>query len=285
MNERLTIRQINGTSLFQRRSILTSVRAFTLIELLVVIAIIAILAAMLLPALARGKRHALNVACLNNLKQLTLCWVMYSHDHDDVMPPNNSVYDISTGQPIPGLNLSETWCPGNTRTDTNTTNIEAGYLFSYNRSAAIYHCPADRSYVELPGGQTLPQLRTRSYNLSQSLNGLGGPDSGLWWIPSYRRLTQIKDTAGIFVFIDVHEAGILDALFGIPPPGSPWEGMWFDLPANRHTEGCCLSFADGHAERWKWKVPKIFRTLGQSVLPEEYPDYRRVQSAIRQKWD
>lgn len=259
--------------------------AFTLTELLVVIAIIALLASLLLPALARGKRHALNTACLNNLKQLTLCWTMYAHDHDDTMPPNNSVYDIDTGQPIPGLDLNQTWCPGNTRTDTTTANIEKGYLFRYNRSAAIYHCPADRSVVELQPGVPSTIPRTRSYNLSQSLNGLGGPYSGLWWIPSYQRLTQVQRPANIFAFIDVHEEGILDALFGIPPLNSHWDGIWFDLPANRHNQGASLSFADGHAERWKWTVPKIFRELGQSVLPEELPDYRRLQSAVRQNWD
>lgn len=261
------------------------VAAFTLTELLVVIAIIALLASLLLPALARGKRHALNTACLNNLKQLTLCWTMYTHDHNDTMPPNNSVYDIDTGAPIPGLDLNQTWRPGNTRTDTNTANIEMGYLFRYNRSAAIYHCPADRSVVELHPGVPSTIPRTRSYNLSQSLNGLGGPHSGLWWIPSYQRLTQIQRPANIFAFIDVHEDGILDALFGIPPLDSYWDGIWFDLPANRHNQGANLSFTDGHVERWKWKVPKIFRELGQSVLSAEYPDYRRLQSAVRQNWD
>lgn len=259
--------------------------AFTLTELLVVIAVIAILASLLLPALSRGKRHALNTACLNNLMQLTLCWTMYTHDHNDTMPPNNSVYDISTGAPIPGLDLSQTWCPGNTRTDTNTANIEKGHLFRYNRNAGIYRCPADRSQVELSHGATLPMARTRSYNMSQSLNGIGYNTAGMSWLPTYQRLVQIRQPVNLFVFMDVHEDGILDAMFGIPPQGTYWDGIWFDLPANRHNQGANLSFADGHVERWKWSVPKIFRELGQTVLPEEYPDYRRVQSAIRQNWD
>ena len=254
--------------------------AFTLIELLVVIAVIAILAALLLPVLGRSKQRALTTSCLNNLRQLTLCWAMYSHDNTDVMPPNNSVYDITTGQPIPGMDLSQTWCPGNARADTNTANIEQGYLFQYNRNASIYHCPADRALVQTLDGQTLPMLHTRSYNMSQSINGLG---ADLWWIPSFQKYTQIRNpgTDRLFVFIDVHEDEILDALFGIPPTGSPWEGTWFDLPANRHNQGGCLSFADGHSEFWKWKTPKIFRELGQSVLQPEYPDFRRVQATVR----
>src|SRR5256885_1916233 len=107
--------------------------AFTFAELLVVIVIIAILAAMLLPALGRSKEKAFNIACLNHLKQLQVCWHMYAMEHDDTLPPNQSVYDINTGAPIPGANLAWTWCPGNTRIDTNTTNIENGYLFPYNK--------------------------------------------------------------------------------------------------------------------------------------------------------
>ena len=287
MNRPCIVLRASPGEVSRERLVHASHFAFTLIELLVVIAIIAILAALLLPALSRSKRHALNVACINNQKQLTLCWAMYSHDNNDKLPPNNSVYDINTGRPIPGVDLTQTWCPGNTRTDTNSANIEKGYLFSYNRSAAIYHCPADASFVELSPNVTLPIPRTRSYNMSQSINGISGPIPGvhsLYWIPSYQRLSEIKDPAAIFVFIDVHEGGILDALFGLPPPGSGWDGIWFDLPANRHNQGCSLSFADGRAERWKWKIPKIFRELGQTVLPEENPDYRRLQDAIRQSW-
>jgi prepilin-type N-terminal cleavage/methylation domain-containing protein/prepilin-type processing-associated H-X9-DG protein len=276
---------MNQPPLIPRAGASSARRGFTLIELLVVIAIIAVLAAMLLPTLSRAKEKAQAVACLNQLKQLQVCWTMYATEHDDRVPPNNSVYDISTGAPIPGLDLSQTWCPGNARADTNTLNIEKGHLFPYNRNAAIYRCPSDRAEVELPGGGTLPLPRTRSYNMSQSINGLGGPLSGLYYIPSYQRTADIKEPTRIFVFGEVHEGGILDALFGLPTRGSYWDGYWFDLPAGRHNQGCNFSFADGHVERWSWKAPKIFRVLGQRVATDEYPDYRRLQDAIRPNWD
>jgi hypothetical protein len=182
--------------------------------------------------------------------------------------------------------LDQTWCPGNARADTNSDNVKLGYLFSYNTSTAIYRCPADRAPVYTLDGRTLYIPRSRSYNMSQSINGLSGPNGTQWWIPSFQKVTQINrpGPSDLFVFIDVHEDEILDSLFGIPFPGGGWEGIWFDLPANRHSQGCCLSFADGHSERFHWKVPKINRYLGQNVLPDEYPDYRRLQAAVRSSW-
>jgi prepilin-type N-terminal cleavage/methylation domain-containing protein/prepilin-type processing-associated H-X9-DG protein len=263
--------------------------AFTLIELLVVIAIIAILAALLLPSLSRAKVQALSVACLNNLKQLQICFHLYSLEHNDVLPPNNYVYDVATGQPSIGFSTNWTWCPGVARFDTTTANIEAGLLFPYNRSAAIYHCPGDKSLVETINGVNLPQLRTRSYNMSQSINGLSLEEQfNVIYPPSFQKESEIRDPSPsrLFVFIDVHEDGILDSLFGILPPG--WERVfrmqevWWDVPANRHSKGCNFSFADGHVEHWKWVAPKIFQKVGQDIADEnDMKDFRRVQAGVR----
>ena len=110
------------------------------------------------------------------------------------------------------------------------------------------------------------------------------------YIPTFKKLTQIKhpDPAGLFVFVDVHEDEIFDANFGMPP-FTVWGDakVWWDIPANRHSQGANLSFGDGHAERWKWRVPKEVKVKfsSQAVPEEELPDYRRMQNAYRMSWN
>jgi prepilin-type N-terminal cleavage/methylation domain-containing protein len=179
--------------------------SFTLIELLVVIAIIAILAALLLPVLSKGKVVAQSVACLNNLKQLDLCLHLYVADNNDYFVPNNSVVTGDSDAPIV---QGASWLPDpDARTEINPSNIVNGLLFRYNTSLPIYHCPADKSTLETPTGQPLPQLRWRSYNMSQSVNGYQDYNAELELLPSWKKFTQIRlpTPSNLFVFIDENE--------------------------------------------------------------------------------
>lgn len=214
---------------------------FTLIELLVVIAIIAILAGMLLPSLTRAKAKGQGIACLNNLRQLTLCWMMYPDDNDGRVPPNEASGAIS---------LAGSWIEGDAKTDRDTKNIEKGVLYRYNTSTKIYHCPVDRSTVT-----RYPNLlRSRSYSIS---TGVGHLNPGKIPVPIYR-YSQIIDPAPVkaSVFMDEDPSSIQNGAIGIEPARTRINSYW-NLPAVRHSYGCNLSFADGHAEGWRWVDPYI----------------------------
>jgi prepilin-type N-terminal cleavage/methylation domain-containing protein/prepilin-type processing-associated H-X9-DG protein len=254
---------------------------FTLIELLVVIAVIAILAAMLLPALARSKERAICAACNSNLKQLNVCSHLYSTDNRDFLVPNNSVLNTPMGT---NYDESSSWSWGDTLHETNTASIERGLLFSYNTSTGIYHCPADKSTIEDANGNKLAQPRDRSYNLSQSING--DPDPSVWrYVPCFVKFANIRNpgTDRCLTFIDELEEALADAEFGMPT--AVVGGLnWWDRPANRHSQGANLAFADGHVEHWTWRVKMVFDYLPEPVRPDEMPDFLRIQSTMLQNF-
>lgn len=265
------------------------VRAFTLIELLVVIAIIAILAALLMAALSRSKSKARNLACMNNLAQLNLCLQLYVTDNNDFFVPNNSiaVFTMTTNGPAWTSLPGGSWLPDvDADQEYDPVNIINGLLFQYNRSLPIYHCPADLSTLHSATGEALSQLRWRSYNLSQSVNGCPEADSEYFpYIPAWTKMTRVRHPipSQLFVFIDESADTIQDAEFGNPPVGGIFgQNVWWDMPSDRHGQSGNLSFADGHVDHWKWVYPKSNREVGLAVPPEEIPDYQRIQSAMKQ---
>jgi prepilin-type N-terminal cleavage/methylation domain-containing protein/prepilin-type processing-associated H-X9-DG protein len=255
--------------------------AFTLFELLVVIAIIAILAGMLLPALSRAKSKSRGITCVNNLKQLQLAWLMYEHDYG-IMPPD-VVDSYSAPAPLGNTlrSLPGSWVLGNAQTDNSATNIVNGVLFNYVNSIAVYHCPADRSTVK---GDPAIQ-RTRSYsrnnNLNTDLTHLGVPRD------DKTKCAELLHPSRTFVFLDEQEQSIDEAGFSTTDPDRyPQNGnSWWDLPADRHSQGANVSFADGHVLYTHWKHPKQFKSHPQAVASRgedsgqnDLKDLRQVQA-------
>jgi prepilin-type N-terminal cleavage/methylation domain-containing protein len=227
--------------------------AFTLIELLVVIAIIAILAALLLPALTRSNATAKGAQCLNDHRQLVLGWSMYSHDNDDRLP---------------GL---EEWVVGNMQDpfDASNTSLlvdpKQSTLARYITTPQVYKCPGDTSAL----------VRSVSMNCRMTADNpitspwLGGGGNAY---QIFTKLQQIRNPADIFVILDERSDTINDSSLTIDMSNTGnsdgigvSDPYWIiDYPAGYHNGAGRLSFADGHVDGHRWLESTLLVPLGQA---------------------
>jgi prepilin-type N-terminal cleavage/methylation domain-containing protein/prepilin-type processing-associated H-X9-DG protein len=253
---------------------------FTLVELLVVIAIIAILAAFILPALAKGRERVQAMSCLNNTRQLGLACQLYTDDHENCLPYNLGMNGSSFRTNINWVNNVMTW--DLSEDNTNPATITQASLAAYaGVNTAIYRCPSDYSLSAMQSGAGWSK-RLRSYSLNAMLGNAGNFSTNGVNVnnPNYKQFfktTQIPRPAEIFTFLDEHPDSIDDGYFlnkvavvsyGISGYS---HGEWTDLPASYHNGSAAFAFADGHASLHRWTDPNTIRPAqpNAAALPLE----------------
>ena len=242
---------------------------FTLIELLTVIAIIAVLAAILLPALSRARERARAIICLNNTRQLLMAWQIYAGDNDERLPYNLGMTGSSFRTDLNWVNNVMTWDLSSDNTNLATlTGASLGPFVSGN--TGVYRCPSDEalSSVQRAAGWT---ARIRSYSMNAMIGDAGSFTASGFNInnPGYTQFfktTQIPQPTEIFVFLDEHPDSIGDGYFldKSPENGGGYGGaynsaQWTDLPASYHNGATAFSFADGHSSLHRWLQPDTVR--------------------------
>ena len=245
--------------------------AFTLVELLVAIAVIAILAALLLPALAGAKMQAARIQCVSNDKQLILAWTIYSTDNNENLVSNGG--DTATTSTHAHL-----WVQGGNHgsadTLTNKLYLTGANFALFARSLPterVYKCPADLSTWPLWTSKLTYVTELRSYAMNCYLGTAGAgviaPISMNSAYKVYTKSSQFGADSPVnrFVFMDVNPASICTPAFGVDMSLQ----TWIHYPSDLHRKGGVLAFADGHVEHHLWEDARTMLHLadGAAYIP------------------
>ncbi|HEY5911397.1 MAG TPA: prepilin-type N-terminal cleavage/methylation domain-containing protein [Verrucomicrobiae bacterium] len=266
-----------SSALQHAKSNLVAGSAFTLVELLVVIAVIAILVALLLPALGRAKRLARSVHCEANQKQLNLAWHMYADEANGCLVPNwivlpdwgNYEHDYST---------TNSWVAGSAMLEDSLDGIRQGALWPYAKSARVYRCPSDQTLW--PYGMRR-STRPFSFALNVAMNGAWGRSSSentkLWFKV---KMSEVLRPSAWFTFMDIEAPSATTGAFVLDVDDPNY---WYSVPGARDRgDGANVTFADGHVAFHKWSFPartRIDRTT-PPVNNLDRADLRWVVSAM-----
>lgn len=226
---------------------------FTLIELLVVIAIIAILMAILMPALERVKEQARGIACMSNQKTMGLAYVMYADENDSSMCGGMARYAPTNGVPpwvmppleYQGVGSYNQMPSGPVTLEQRYNGLREGVLFPYIKDIGAYHCPGDdRIRRGTSNGRELQHLLYRSYSLSDYLRATERSDP--------KKLTDFTSPAIKLLFVEeIYDAPganhNVDGWSYNPGTNSLWDPLGL-----YHSDSCTFSFMDGHAAVKKW---------------------------------
>lgn len=242
-------------------------RGFTLIELLVVIAIIAVLMAVVMPALSRAREMGKRAVCLNNTKSLALAWTLYCSENDGLMPPAQG---IATSGWVRGLTGTYATLPVEAPVEEQLAAIRTGALFPFTNMEKVYRCPvAQRNEM-------------RTYSASPAMNGYTNANGG----EVVKNLNKLRQLSTRLVFIDDW--------------GQNWDAMWyifFNEPRwwnpvpMRHGKGTVASFADAHSDFHAWKDERTIEyaqmtwqqaesSRGSQAPQSGNEDLRWVQTAV-----